>query len=215
MKKKFLSLILCTCFLIPCAFFMGGCKKEEDSLKRFTELGNNDMLCVEDQYYYTNYQESTTEAYELTYTAFITLTLQRDLNKPYNYNSVYYNNYYYYWVPTTQQNTITLGNITTFTIHTHSYLIYNEDKDIVVKSTTMTTEVADFETNTIVEKTPVVAHKLNSWFTSFEALSALASDLAAIARSYETPSKHFVPSLNGPEYNYTTRTFTDTYYYFS
>ena len=212
MKKKILSLLLLVCLLVPCSLVLTGCKdKEPDKFATFTELGAGDTLFVGQSAKFKNYRSADVEDYYLTYPALAIASLARTTSSSYSYDSVYYNGYYYYWnIEKTNENLL-LGQKTTVTSKSYSYMIYGKDNtNIVVKTTTKIETTYNFKCG-MIEKPCEVVFDLNGYFGSVSDLKTKSLDLYNKVQVSDT-TKHYIAAPK-TTYSHSENTYNDTYFY--
>ena len=226
MKKKILIFLLVFCFLFPCVSMLCGCKNNDKKslAPSFSLLQRGQTLNIGTSNKFTNYQTTTTKDYYLTYTKSATATLYRHSSSYYNYYNgtsnysntmtfpFFYDGMYYRWEITEVTDNMLMGSKTETKIVTYEYLIFGEDKNIVVRTTTQNETTYNFsvrECNIPCNMT----YNLSGYFSSIEDLKEKAQYIYD-GLTVQEYNKYYIeePKTN---YTYNESTYNDTYFYFN
>lgn len=201
--KKLLALLL----VILSAFFITACNK--DNANEFTDLKQNETLYVGDNTFVNVVNEVTTKEY-LTYVANYEYVLRRSSYS--NSDSIYINNYYYYWSITETTDEAYLGEKTTKSTITHSYLTYGENEcDIAVKTIYTTSVDYDYDGG-MQEKDFAYSVNLNGYFASLDELKTASTELASKI-NVSGKKKYYVDTTTPELKDVNVENYTSTYYY--
>jgi len=210
MKKRIITIAL-LCLLLPCVFMLSACS--EENFATFTDLAKDQTLNIGLDTKLKNVQDTSVDRYYIEHRKSIDVILHRSSYQQ-NENYVGYNGYYYYW---TTDNLITdnleLGDMTTKTTITYSYLVFGKDKTDITVKTTVKQEVSysfatgEYETNCSV------SYDLNGYFSSIDDLKTKVPTLADKIPANEI-DKHYI-KVPKTTYQYDAQTYNDTYFYFT
>ncbi len=211
MKKRIITIAL-LCLLLPCAFLLSACGG--DNFVTFTELAKDQTLNIGLDTKFKNVQDVSVDKYYIEYRKSVNVNLYRTSYQQSGGDYIEYNGYYYYW---TTDSVVTdyleLGDATTKTTVTYSYLVFGKDKTDITVKTTMKQEVSysfaagEYQTNCSI------SYDLNNYFSSIDDLKTKTPALADKIPANEI-NKHYVKTPR-TTYSYNSQTFKDTYFYFT
>lgn len=198
--------------LLSCSFLVLGLAtacKDKTETNSFTDLKKDEALFVGTEDTFVNLENTKKETVSLSYTVSVKYSLVRSSYE--HSNAIEYEGYYYYWNTAETTDEAILGNKTTTTTLTHSYLPYGQDENIVVRSETKTTTSYDYKGGWI-EKDFSYELNLNNYFSNFAALKTACPELAS--KIDVSGKKKYYVDVTTPEKTYVQmETFESTYYY--
>ena len=206
--KKSLVLLLCLGFCLVGSACSGDGENERNA---FTALKAEETLRVGGSDIFKNIETTEEHASYLTYTESIAYSLVRS----YYYNSVNYveyNGYYYYWSVNEVKQERLLGNKTVKTSVDYSYLVYTENQNIAVQTVRTVETSYDYEGG-VIEIDLESEVELNGYFTSIGDMQEKCPELAK-GIDLSIKRKYFVDVVTPIRKEYSTKTYTDTFYYF-
>ncbi len=204
--KKILSIIACAVMLFCLVSCNGG------ALKEYVELKNDETLVVDGEKYVNRTSTVTTPQY-LSYLKDVKYVLRRSLSAYSGYDYVEFGGYYYYWVAEEIKDQEKLGDMTVKTDVTYDYLTYGEENVNVNVRQKVKTEVSYSYQGGFVEKAFTYSIVLNGYFESVEKATELCPDLMTKIDTTGT-KKYYVDVVTPERVDYSTDSYTDTYFYF-
>jgi len=193
--------------------------QDKGRVNEFIPLGNGESLNIGLNESYTNWTDEETVEVYMDYVAYVTYSLNRVYWPSYNgpvpdnyFLASTGSSYYFYWSVETVEETQLLGNKTAKTEYTYSYLPYNEDNSIVVRTNAVTTYSYDYQGG-FIEKEIEYIIDLNGYFISFDEVKESYPELANAAYTGNTSDKYYVKIDNSKDVYTDTNNFTNTYYY--
>lgn len=193
-------------------FLTLGCSKTNDSdnIPALTELTSNQVLVIGTESF-RNYEDITSSKSYLTQIIHYNYELLRTSNVYTSSNKyVFYNNYYYYWniTPTTQD--YLLGNKTVSTSYKYSYIIYEDDVSLLLKTETIKKETFDY-TSKWIDLPFNYYLDLNGYFASLNDLEIKCPDLLNLI-DVDGTKKYYVDADSPVNVSKTTQKYSNTYY---
>ena len=177
----------------------------------FISLSNDEILYIgQNSGRFMNYEDENVTIDKLNYVYAEEYTLWRSYSPSSYYDYVEYEGYYYYWNKYTTNENVELGERTTTTNYSYSYLPYLENEGVDIKVTAKTTVSFDYEGGWI-EKDVTVDIDLNGYFESFEALKTACPELAK--KIDTTTTRKYYVDVTIPDNIATEHNFYDKYYY--
>lgn len=222
--KKIVSLLVALAICVSAVLMLTSCFKNDDGqyvkieyVNELTDLLKGETLHVGNRTFVNSIDSQNYEAY-INCVSTIVYSLNRTYHSPYvsvpnGYVRVSENsNYYYYWTSTTFTDEVYIGDYTVETRTMYSYLPYADGESVMVKTTTETSYIYDYEGG-FLSRNIEYQYDFNGYFTSYREMMEEYPELADFAYAGNTSDKYYVDANTPATITTSKSTYENTYYY--